>query len=284
MKFGILVNIRRDEAIEAAAALVAWFEERRVDFLLERAAAKVLEMNARGAEAVSFADTCDIIISLGGDGTILRAARIAGSKPILGINLGRLGFLAEFSVQEMYPAIERVLKKKFTIETRTQLEARVRIGKRERVFTALNDVIIEKGGYPRVPTISIRIEGQLLSDYRADGLIIATSTGSTAYSMSAGGPIIAPKSRVFVITPICPHMLTVRPIVINDDREIELSVESGHNNFVLNCDGQVQEHLSPESRIRICKSKTRAKLIANDKRNYYDVLRSKFFWGQEHER
>ncbi|MFN3394508.1 MAG: NAD(+)/NADH kinase [Candidatus Thermochlorobacter sp.] len=236
----------------------------------------------RHSSLESLGKKSDILISLGGDGTLLRLARYADSKPILGVNLGRLGFLAEFTVEEMYPAIERVLKKNFTLEVRTQLEATVRLGKKKKILRALNDVILERGSYPRVPTISLRIDGHLVSDYRADGLIVSTSTGSTAYSMSAGGPIIVPKSRVFVITPICPHMLTVRPIVVSEDKHIELSVETPDEGFVLNCDGSQQLKLSTQARVHIRKADIGVSIIANEKRNYYDVLRQKFLWGKEY--
>ncbi|MFQ3598031.1 MAG: NAD(+)/NADH kinase [Chloroherpetonaceae bacterium] len=282
MRFSLIVNTSRPKAMKAAEALIQWLDARGADFLLEKEAAKVLH-NPRKVKMQDLAEKSDCIITLGGDGTILETSHYAHGKPILGVNLGRLGFLAEFSIEEMYSAIERVLKGEFKTETRTQLEAAVRTSKKEKRFTALNDVIIEKGGYPRLPIISLRIDGHLLSDYKADGLIISTSTGSTAYNMSAGGPIIVPKSRVFAITPICPHMLTVRPIVISDDKEFEITVETHDENFVLNCDGTMLLTLSPKTRVRVYKSEKQVVLISNEKRNYYDVLRQKFFWGKDYE-
>ncbi|MCS7013912.1 MAG: NAD(+)/NADH kinase [Chloroherpetonaceae bacterium] len=281
MTFGLNINILRADAQRIAESLIQWFKERQIDYIVEKSAAKILGEKRRcSIEEIS--ERSDILLSLGGDGTLLHLAHYAGPKPILGINLGRVGFLAEFSVDEMYPAIERILKKNYTLETRTQLEAQVKTSKKLVTLRALNDIIIERGAYPRMPTISLRIDGHHVSDYRADGLIVATSTGSTAYSMSAGGPIIVPKSRVFVITPICPHMLTVRPIVVSDDKQIELSVETPDEGFVLNCDGSQQLRLSPKHRVRIRKSEQVINLIANEKRNYYDVLRQKFLWGKEY--
>jgi NAD+ kinase len=283
MQFSLVVNISRPKAIKTAEALIQWLNERGASFLVEKEAAKVLNEKRR-IKMQDLADKSDVIITLGGDGTILETSHYAGATPILGVNLGRLGFLAEFSVDEMYSAIERAMKGNFKTETRTQLEAAVKTNKKEKRFTALNDVIIEKGGYPRLPIISLRIDGHLLSDYKADGLIISTSTGSTAYNMSAGGPIIVPKSRVFAITPICPHMLTVRPIIISDEKEFEITVETHDENFVLNCDGTIQLSLSPKTRVRVYKSEKQVILMTNEKRNYYDVLRQKFLWGKDYEK
>lgn len=281
MTFGLSINTLRADALSVSESLIQWFKERQIDFVVEKNAAKILGEKRRSSLEL-LSKKSDILLSLGGDGTLLRLARYADSKPILGVNLGRLGFLAEFTVEEMYPAIERVLKKNFSLETRTQLEATVKIGKKKKILRALNDVILERGSYPRVPTISMRIDGHLVSDYRADGLIVSTSTGSTAYSMSAGGPIIVPKSRVFVITPICPHMLTVRPIVVSEDKQIELSVETPDEGFVLSCDGSQQLKLSTQAHVHIRKADIGVSIIANEKRNYYDVLRQKFLWGKEY--
>jgi NAD+ kinase len=279
MRFGIVVNNNKQEALRLTASLTAWFRERGIDYVAEQRTAGLIH-EKKFCKADQMHDQCDIVISLGGDGTLLRAAQAAGTNPILGINLGQLGFLAEFSVDELYPTIERVLKKKYTLETRTQLEAIVRIGKTDKVFNALNDVTIDKTGYPRIPTISVRIDKYFLNSYEADGIIIATSTGSTAYSMSAGGPIIVPKSKVFVVTPICPHSLTVRPVVISDDKEIELQIAATDKQFFVTCDGQAKVKVSSKNIVRIRKSKARVRLIANEKRNYYDVLRKKLMWGQ----
>jgi NAD+ kinase len=283
MKFSLVINTHRAEALKAAQGLITWLKQKSVDYILDIDAAKLLRDPNR-AKIENLHQLSDVIVSLGGDGTLLKASHYANSKPILGINLGRLGFLAEFSVEEMYTAIDKVLNKKFHTETRTQLDAIVKIGKHQKVFTALNDVIVERGGYPRMPNIDLRIDGRLLADYKADGIIIATSTGSTAYSMSAGGPIIVPKSKVFVITPICPHMLTVRPIIISDSKEVEISVASYNGNFVLNCDGSFQHRLSSRHHIRIRKSPQKVLLIVNENRNYYDVLRTKLLWGKDHDK
>lgn len=281
MKFSIVVNINREEAIELARQLMAWLDERNLDYVVDAISAEKLGVGS-SAEIEKLNKLCDVFISLGGDGTLLFTSHYSVTKPVIGINVGHLGFLAEFSKEEMYGAIEQVLAGTYTIHDRTQLEAHVSIDNEAKHFTALNDVVVEKGAYPRIPAFIIKLDGEQLSSYRADGIIIATSTGSTAYSLSAGGPVIAPKSNVFVITPICPHMLTVRPLVISDDKTIEVSVDAPDGAFPLNCDGHVRKMLMPGEVVTVKKSGEMINLVANENRNYCEILRSKLLWGREH--
>ena len=281
MKFAIVVNVSRQNALDLARRLAGWLDERKVGYIFEALSAeKLLSDNAAPIEELN--RYCDAFISLGGDGTLLFTSHYAVTKPVIGVNVGYLGFLTEFTQTEMFTAIERVLNGTYTIQTRSQLEATVSIDNEVQHLRALNDVVIEKGAYPRIPTFIIKLDGELLSSYRADGIIIATSTGSTAYSMSAGGPIIAPKSNVFVITPICPHMLTVRPIVISDEKLIEISVDAPDGSFPLNCDGNLRKLLAPQECITIKKSAVLINLVANESRNYCEILRTKLLWGREH--
>lgn len=281
MRFAIVVNINRDEAIALARELIAWFEARNLDYVFDATSAEKIG-TGKAAEIEELNKLCDAFISLGGDGTLLFTSHYSVTKPVIGINVGHLGFLAEFSREEMYGAIEKVLNGTYTIHDRAQLEALVPVDGNIKRFTALNDVVLEKGAYPRIPAFIIKLDGEQLSAYRADGIIIATSTGSTAYSLSAGGPVIAPKSNVFVITPICPHMLTVRPLVISDDKTIEISVDAPDGEFPLNCDGHVRKMLTPGDIITVKKSAEVINLVANENRNYFDILRSKLLWGREH--
>ncbi|MCG8343215.1 MAG: NAD(+)/NADH kinase [Chlorobiales bacterium] len=281
MKFAIVVNINRDEAIALARELIAWLDERSLDYVFDAASAAKLGIG-KAAEIEDLNKLCDVFVSLGGDGTLLFTSHYSVTKPVIGINVGHLGFLAEFSREEVYKAIEKVLEGAYAIHDRTQLEAQVPIGSDIKRFTALNDVVLEKGAYPRIPAFIIKLDGEQLSAYRADGIIIATSTGSTGYSLSAGGPVIAPKSNVFVITPICPHMLTVRPLVISDDKTIEVSVDAPDGAFPLNCDGHVRKMLMPGEVVTVKKSEEMINLVANENRNYWDILRSKLLWGREH--
>ena len=281
MKFGIVINVSREHALVLARQLAEWLDARCVDYVFEALSAEHLHID-NSAPVEELSKQCDAFISLGGDGTLLFTSHYAVTKPVIGVNVGYLGFLTEFTQAEMFSAIEKVLNGTNTIHTRSQLEATAHIDNEVHSFRALNDVVIEKGAYPRIPTFIIKLDGELLSSYRADGIIIATSTGSTAYSMSAGGPIIAPKSNVVVITPICPHMLTVRPIVISDEKSIEVSVDSPDGSFPLNCDGILKKMLLPHENIVVRKSPVVINLVANESRNYSEILRTKLLWGREH--
>ena len=282
MNFGIVVNISREQALHLARMLAAWFDERHIGYMFETLSGSTLGLGP-SAPIEELNRHCDVFISLGGDGTLLFTSHHAVTKPVIGINVGYLGFLAEFTQSEMFAAVEKVLSGNYSLHTRSQLEATAFMDGVSHQFRALNDAVLEKGTYPRIPAFIIKLDGELLSAYRADGIIIATSTGSTAYSMSAGGPIIAPKSSVFVITPICPHMLTVRPIVISDDKVIEISVDAPDGEFPLNCDGSLKKMLAPHECITIKKSPVAINLVANEKRNYGEILRTKLLWGREHD-
>lgn len=281
MKFAIVVNTERNEAVLLAKELIGWLGRNGIGYVLESLSA---EKTGAGpsAKIEELNRLCDVFISLGGDGTLLFTSHYSETKPVIGINVGHLGFLTEFSKDEIITAVEKVLAGDYSIHNRTQLEAITAVDGREQRLRALNDVVIDKGTYPRIPTFVIRLDGELLGSYRADGIIIATSTGSTAYSMSAGGPIIAPKSCVFVITPICPHMLTVRPVVISDDKTIEVCVDAPNGKFPLNCDGRIRKMLQPHETVTVRKSDALINLVANESRNYFEILRTKLLWGREH--
>ncbi|MBM3161822.1 MAG: NAD(+)/NADH kinase [Chlorobi bacterium] len=282
MKFAIVVNTERKEAVLLAKELISWLDRKGIGYVLESLSGEKLGTGP-SAKIDDLNRLCDVFVSLGGDGTLLFTSHYSATKPVIGINVGHLGFLTEFSKDEIISAVEMVLAGNYSIHNRTQLEAITVINGREHRLRALNDVVIEKGAYPRIPTFVIRLDGELLGSYRADGIIIATSTGSTAYSMSAGGPIIAPKSCVFVITPICPHMLTVRPIVISDDKIIEVSVDAQAGEFPLNCDGRITKMLLPQESVTVRKSDAQINLVANENRDYCEILRTKLLWGREHD-
>lgn len=281
MKFAIIVNISRDRACDLARSLAEWLEQKNIEYVFDTESAKAIG-SPKSADVGILSQSCDLFISLGGDGTLLLASHFSQSRPVIGVNLGDLGFLTEFSQAEMISAIEQVIGGTYSIHTRSQLEATFLLDGKERRLSALNDVVIEKGAYPRIPTFIIMLDHEILGSYRADGIIIATSTGSTAYSLSAGGPIIAPKSNVFVITPICPHMLTVRPIVISDDKTIQVSVDADDGEFPLNIDGHLRKMLAPREMVTVKKSPHPVNLVANENRSYCEILRKKLLWGHEH--
>ena len=279
MKLAIFVNITRDKALDLARELTAWLEARGIDYVFDPQSAAALG-SGKWEEKTDLSQHCDAFVSLGGDGTLLLASHYSRSKPVVGINVGDLGFLTEFSPDEMWTAMDHLVSGNYAIHRRSQLEAVLESGE---PLTSLNDVIIEKGSASRrLPAFTIQLDDEHLASYRADGIIIATSTGSTAYSLSAGGPIIAPKSNVFVITPICPHMLTVRPIVISDDKVVKVSVDSQSGEFPLKMDGIQKKLLSPGEVVTVKKSPHHVNLVANEKRNYCEILRKKLLWSHEH--
>ncbi|NTU91931.1 MAG: NAD(+)/NADH kinase [Chlorobiaceae bacterium] len=281
MKFAIIVNVMRHQALQLSRELADWLDRRGHEYCFDPESAKALD-SPNSVDVESLNRICDVFIALGGDGTLLFTSHYSLAKPVLGINVGNLGFLTEFTPTEMFTALEHVLTGNYSIHTRSQLEASVETNGTTQRLNALNDVVIEKGTYSRIPTFVIRLDDEVLGSYRADGIIIATSTGSTAYSLSAGGPIIAPKSNVFVITPICPHMLTVRPIVISDEKIIRVSVDAPDGGFPLNLDGHLCKMLAPNEIVMVRKSPQAINLVANEKRSYCDILRSKLLWGREH--
>jgi NAD+ kinase len=219
----------------------------------------------------------DVVISFGGDGTMLSASRllIDTDVPIMGINVGKLGFLAEFSISELEQSIQDLMDGKYRVVDRTVMETR--IGD-EQIF-ALNDFVIEKKNSSHMITVQAYANENYIGDYRADGVILTTPTGSTAYSLSAGGPIIAPSTEVLCITPICPHSLTVRPLVIPDSNEVTLKIysRSGQANFV--ADGQVERTLHNNESVVCKRSDARVKLIKTADSSYYDLLRAKLLWA-----
>ena len=221
----------------------------------------------------------DLVVAIGGDGTILRTAReLRGTVPILGVNLGRLGFLAEVSAEELEEAFGEVLDGRVRVEERTGLSAYAE-GEGE-VFFAVNDVVLERGASPRMMEVRVFVEDELLGSYLADGIIFATPTGSTAYSLSAGGPIVHPGLDALILTPICPHSLSVRPMVLPPDEEVVVRVRSDRGeDMALTVDGQVRCGLHPEDTVRVRRAEEKVKLVAFPDRSFYSVLRTKLLWG-----
>jgi len=219
----------------------------------------------------------DVLISFGGDGTILAAARtlLNTEIPIMGVNVGKLGFLAEFSVNDLENAILDLLKGNYRVVDRTVLETK----ENNKVVYALNDFTIEKKDSSRMITIQAYANDKYIGDYRADGIILTTPTGSTAYSLSCGGPIIAPSTQVFCITPISPHSLTLRPLIIPDTNEVKLKVYSSTGEASLVADGQFYRSLKNNEVVTFRKSDYRVKLIKPLNSTYYDLLRAKLLWA-----
>jgi NAD+ kinase len=262
----IVTKPRQHEVARVAAELVDWFKTKKIEASLE-------------SEAASKAD---LTVVVGGDGTLLAAARLLGDRqiPILAINHGGLGFLTEVTLNEMYPAIERVLAGHFITEHRMMMEIEIsRAKNRVAGYRALNDVVINKGALSRMIELEARVDGQYVSRFRADGLIVATPTGSTAYNLSAGGPIIFPTMSAMIVTPICSHTLTNRPLVFPPDVKVEIMLCSAQEDVQATVDGQVGITLETNDQITIQKSNVAVKLVAPADKDYFDVLRGKLKWG-----
>jgi len=278
-----VVKRDRAEALEIGTTLTGWLRDRRKKVLAEPAVAEVI-----GAEPVSrdeLVRRVDLIVVLGGDGTLLGIARKVGRRetPILGINLGGLGFLTEASISEAKQALERVLAGDYETDRRITLEAEVCSGSGRGAeivqrFLAVNDVVFNKGPLGRMLELEVTADGERFCEYRADGLIISTPTGSTAYALSAGGPIVYPSLGVLVLAPICPHTLSNRPVVLPDSFEIEVRVKSSDHDSTLIIDGQEPAQLSAADYVRIRRGRYAVVLIRSP-HPYFEIWRDKLRWG-----
>jgi len=229
------------------------------------------------------AGSVDLIVVLGGDGTMIGTARMVGdhSVPVLGINYGHLGYLAEFRIEEMFTALESILEGNYRIDHRVMLAVELFRGEEQLLHNrVLNDVVINKSARARIIHIEAYLNRQFVNSFRADGLIVSTPTGSTAYNLSAGGPVIYPSMNALVVTPICPFTLSNRPIVVPDDALIELRLKTPEEEVALTLDGQVGFPLETEDRVLIRKSRTTFNMVQPPNRNYFDVLRDKLRWGR----
>lgn len=279
---GIIYKHHHQPAKEEAERLQMWFTERGIRVFSE-------EMDAKGPANGTFGESSTIpshvnwVVVLGGDGTLLGAARRVGryGVPILGVNLGGLGFLTCIPVARLYPVVETMIHDGLQVETRTMLEARVMRNESEAIrFQVLNDVVINKSTLARIIDLDVTINDDFLTTFRADGLIIATATGSTAYNLSAGGPIIYPSSESLVLTPICPFTLTNRPIIVPDSAVIEITLgKESEETVILTFDGQVGFDLFHEDVVVLRKSMEKITLFRSPDHSYFEILRTKLMWG-----
>lgn len=229
------------------------------------------------------ASKSDLLVVLGGDGTLLSAVQSEGERlpPILGINLGKLGFLTENTKEELIAALTRILQGKHIISQRTCLAAKLsRQGKVLKSWLALNDLVINKGALARIIELKTKVNGQLMTSYRGDGMVIATPTGSTAYAMSAGGPIVCPDVPCIIISPICPHALSQRTMVINDSSDLTVEVDSAGEEIFLTIDGQRGHALQQGDLLQVRCAENKVKLISSNKHDHFAVLRQKLKWGE----
>lgn len=263
--------------------LVAWLQQRKIEVLIDRETDSRSGVSASVVPRESLVQKIDLLIVLGGDGTLLSGARaLAGKKvPVLAVNLGGLGFLSSVTLDELYPVLETLLSGDYKTTERMMLQAQVlRAGKTIAHQDALNDAVITKKALARMMEFDLFVDGSPVARYRADGLIVATPTGSTAYSLSAGGPVVDPHIAALVITPICPHMLTNRPLVIPDSARVEMEIAEGEESVYLTLDGQVGFELQPRDRVAVTQSAHRLLLVQPPRKSYFEVLRSKLRWGE----
>ena len=287
-RIGIVVKPHQPEALKTICDVVQWLAERDIKVVggpeIERE--RIEHETGCAVEEVEhdeLAGSVDLMLVLGGDGTMIATARMLGDHevPVLGVNYGGLGYLAEFRIEELYTALESILNGNYRLDRRVMLAAELLRG--SEVVTCmrvLNDVVINKSALARIIEIEAYLNQQFVNSFRADGLIVSMPTGSTAYNLSAGGPVIYPSMNAIVITPICPFTLSNRPLVAPDDSIIELRLKTEREDVALTLDGQVGFPLQVEDRVVIRKSNTTFNLVQPMNRNYFDVLRDKLRWGR----
>ncbi len=280
---GIICKPIKDIVSSVVPPLVEWLRSHKVEVLIDEETQACVGVVSNALSRDALCEKIDILIVLGGDGTLLSAARaLSGNRvPILAVNLGGLGFLTSVTLDELYPLLERVLAGKHRTSERMMLDAEfVRDGQSAERQCALNDAVANKGALARMLDFDVSVNGDAVGRYRADGIIVATPTGSTAYSLAAGGPIVDPDLDAFIITPICPHMLTNRPLVIPGTAKVELDFAAADDPVYITLDGQIGFELKANDRVAITKSSNRVALIRPPSKTYFEVLRSKLRWGE----
>ncbi|RJR46802.1 MAG: NAD(+) kinase [Deltaproteobacteria bacterium] len=271
----IITKKHQPDAWQAGQALESWSREQGLK--------AVLLVNEPDIQMMPLPPEVEVIVVMGGDGTLLSVARRYGQKclPILGVNVGGLGFLTEVSLEELFPAMEQILAGKYEVEERMMLFATIfRDGQAFWGKTVLNDAVINKGALARIIELTTWIDGEYLTTYRADGLIIATPTGSTAYTLSAGGPIVYPTLRHVLLLPICPHTLSMRPIILPETVTLEVTLDPKAEDVYLTVDGQVGQELLPGDRVEVKCAAHHLKLIRSPRRSHFEILRAKLGWGE----
>jgi NAD+ kinase len=279
---GIISKPDKPELVEILPRLFQWFEKRDYRIVVDPETA----VYAPGREVVQRPDfaklALDFVVVLGGDGTLLSTSRVVAPAgiPVLGVNLGSLGFLTEVPLNELYDALDDVDQKRAQVETRSMVQCELmRAGSQVVKYVALNDVIVNKSAIARLNSYDVYVDHAFVTNYKADGLIISTPTGSTAYSMAAGGPILMPSVDGFVITPVSPHSLTHRPLVVRDSVEIEIVIKTGQEEAYLSVDGQIGVPLRDGDRV-LCRKAEYTVHLLRIRKAFFEVLRTKLKWGQ----
>lgn len=286
-KIGIVAKIQYPDTRSVLEKLIPWLSQQEKEVFMDADTASGLGKDIQPDKVYKkskIPSLVDAIIVLGGDGTLLSVARLVEGRniPIIGVNLGGLGFLTEVTLDEIYTTLDKLFKGEFVPDPRLLLRSHVyRQGERVAQSYCLNDTVVSKGTQARMIKLEIAINGQFVTSLRGDGLIVATPTGSTAYSLSAGGPIINPAVEALILTPICPHTLTNRPIVIPATAKIEVILKSKDEGTMVTFDGQVGFALRHEDVVEIEASEHKIILARAPDKNYYEILRTKLKWGEE---
>lgn len=280
-KIGIICKTGIPEPTEILKELLPWLKKKGCEIYVDSETASLL--NIEGAPRSQIPSLVDIIIVLGGDGTMLNVARLVGDKgiPILGVNIGGLGFLTSVQDVELYEILDRVLAGECAVEERIMLAACVlRHSECIAEYNVVNDVVVNKGALARIIDLETYIDHNYIATFKADGLIVSTPTGSTAYALSAGGPILYPTLNSIILAPICPHTLTNRPIVLPDDVVVNIVLKSRNEDVFLTLDGQVGFSLRQNDIVEVKKSQFKAKFFIPCEREYFQILRTKLKWGE----
>ena len=280
-RIGIISKIGVPEPAELLKELLPWLRQKGHETFVDTETASVL--NIEGFPRSQIPSLSDVIIVLGGDGTMLSTCRLVGDKevPILGINIGGLGFITEVQVEKLYEITEKILSSNCSVEERLMLKAQViRHGALIAEYVVLNEVVVNKAALARIIDLETYINNSYVTTFKADGLIISTPTGSTAYSLSAGGPVLYPTLDNIIVTPICPHTLTNRPIVLPGDSKIEVILRSPTERVYLTLDGQVGFSVMQNDIIEVVKAPFKTKLLIPCDRDYFQILRKKLKWGE----
>ncbi|MCK5455602.1 MAG: NAD(+)/NADH kinase [Melioribacteraceae bacterium] len=285
MKLGIIPNTSKENIIQVVELFISKLENRIFQCTFSNDFHKLVDKNPLFekhqflSKKELFTDN-DLIVSIGGDGTFLTSS-YDGRKygtPMLGINFGKLGFLAEYEINNLDRLIDELEKGEYKIEERMTLCGECSDGNEKSLF-AINDIVIDKGHWPKMIDIELRVDDKYVSTFSADGIIISTPTGSTGYSLSVGGPVVNPIAKAITISPISPHTLTMRPLVVGDNQKITILVKSAEDRIHVSCDGQRVTHYSSPKEFIIYSSETSIKLLRTKSTSYYDTLRNKLYWG-----
>jgi NAD+ kinase len=282
-RVGIISKPKKTEIREIVPSLLQWLRDRSIEVFIDKETGSIMQTSEHCLTRNEMPGQVDLLIVLGGDGTLLATARALNRKPvpILAVNLGGLGFLTGVTREELYPTLEMVLAGTHGSDPRVQIEGElIRADEVITSFLALNDVVLNKGAIARIFDFELRVDGQFVSTYKSDGLIVSTPTGSTAYSLAAGGPIVTPAVQAFIVTPICAHTLTHRPLVLPDTVKIEVTVKSQREAAYLTVDGQVGITTRSEDLVRLRKACSCVELVQPPSTQYFEILQEKLKWGE----